>query len=170
MRVQSLPMRSHLRNLLREETGSNLVEMAISLTVLLSVVSGIMGMSMLAYAKQFVTMSARQATRYAMVRGSTFSATACSGGVAYGCQAAATDVTSYVKSLVPLGLATANTSVSTSWPGVTGANLSCLSLNGNNSVGCVVQVTVSYSFSFGLPFLPTGATTLQSTSAMVIMQ
>lgn len=152
------------------EDGSNLVELALSLSVLLSVVMGVIGMSTLAYTKQFVTLSARQAARYAAVRGSTFSAQACSSSTAYGCQAAATDVSAYVNSLMPVGLTTSKTAVKTTWPGLTGSGLGCLTLNGNNSPGCVVQVTVSYSFSYGLPFLPTGATTLQSTSTMPISQ
>jgi hypothetical protein len=58
--------------------------------------------------------------------------------------------------------------VSTTWPGTTASGANCGS--GTNSPGCVVNVQVSYSFNFVLPFLPKNAMVLSSSSTVPISQ
>jgi Flp pilus assembly protein TadG len=54
-----------------DETGSSLVEFALSSTVLLMAIFGVLDCSCALYADHYVANAAREATRYAMVRGSS---------------------------------------------------------------------------------------------------
>src|ERR1035438_10214307 len=51
------------------ETGSTLVEVALSSAVLLSVIFGIMQVCLALYTYAFISEASREATRYAVVRG-----------------------------------------------------------------------------------------------------
>ena len=61
-----------LRFRLREETGSTLVETALSITILLVLVIGIMDACLMVYSYHFISNAAREGTRYAIVRGNTW--------------------------------------------------------------------------------------------------
>ena len=69
----------HLRPVLRAfrlgESGSSLIEFALSVSLLMMVVFGIMGLSLAAFSDHFVAIAAQAATRYASVRGSTWFST-----------------------------------------------------------------------------------------------
>jgi Flp pilus assembly protein TadG len=171
------------------EQGSTLVEFAMAFTILLTIMLGIMDFSRAMYAYHFLSNAAREATRYASVRGSSF-ATACTNPlpVAYNCKAATTDITAYVQSIVAPGVyesgGTANSScgspsvgqlnVCTTWSGTapSGAAGACNTANGNNSPGCLVQVKVLYNYGFTLPFVSKNVSniTMTSTSETVIQQ
>jgi Flp pilus assembly protein TadG len=159
------------RRRLRNDRGSTLVEFALVLTALMMFLLGIMDFSRMLYTYHFVGEAAREGTRYAVVHGSTFT-TGCSGTVSYSCSAKASDVQSYVQGLTPPGITSGSLSVNTTWPGTApaGALTGCSTANGNNSPGCLVQVSVSYPFKFMFPFLPKSTCTLSSTSVMVIAQ
>ena len=166
---RALRPRSPLRALLTCEAGSSMVEFALSISLLLTVVFGIIGFSLATYADHFVALAAQAATRYAAVRGSSWSST-CASATATGCIANAASVQSYVQSITPGGVSNRNVSVQTIWPGNTPAGGPCFAVAGNNSPGCMVKVTVRYAFSFSLPFLPTNAVTLTSTGGLPIAQ
>ena len=117
------------------------------------------------YTYHYVAEVSRQATRYAAVRGASWTALLCPVSP-YQCMATSTDVTNYVKSVSPLGLTASNLTVTTTWPGTTPTGAMCSALSVNNSPGCMVNVKVSYSFSFVLPFLPTSALPMSSTSKL----
>lgn len=157
------------RSLRNDESGDSLIEFAVSISVLLMMVFGIMGFSLALYADHFVALAAPEAARYAAVRGSTWYS-ACTSATAISCIATAASVQSYVTSITPGGVKAANTTVLTSWPGVTPAGGACYASAGNNSPGCTVKVTVTYSFKFLLPFLPTGTRTFSSSSSLPISQ
>ncbi len=163
----------HLRPVLRAfrlgESGSSLIEFALSVSLLMMVVFGIMGLSLAAFSDHFVAIAAQAATRYASVRGSTWSST-CASASATGCVTTAGLVQSYVQSLAPAGINTGNLTVQTTWPGTTPAGGACFQSSGKNSPGCTVQVTVTYSFSFLLPFMPANTMNLSSTGALPIAQ
>ena len=73
-RTPSRPkVRRHVRRALNER-GSALWEFAFVLTVMLTLIFGVMEFSQVMYAYHFVSNAAREATRYASVRGSTFAA------------------------------------------------------------------------------------------------
>jgi Flp pilus assembly protein TadG len=151
-----------------DESGSALLEMALCSMVVLVMILGIIEGSLALYADHFVSGAARDAVRYAVVRGSSWAGTACSSTSAPSCEASATDIAQYVKSTVPSGMTASTVSVTTLWTGLSASGLPCDNVQGNDSPGCVVTVTVTYPFTFMLP-APSAATIhLKSTSAMVI--
>lgn len=159
---------------LRDDRGSTLVEYAIVLPVLLTFLFAIMDFSRYLYTSHFVSEVAREATRYAMVRGSSNIGTACATTATFQCDATAPNIQTYVRGLTPPGITSTSVNAATTWPGTApaGAAGACSTANGNNSPGCLVQVVVSYPFKFTLPFLPSSASTwtVSSTSVMVISQ
>jgi Flp pilus assembly protein TadG len=159
---------------LRDDRGSALMEYAIVLPVILTFLFGIMDFSRFLYTYHFVSEVAREGTRYAMVRGSTFAGTSCASTATFSCDATSANVQSYVQALTPAGILSNSVSVTTTWPGTAPASAAtaCNSTSGNNSPGCLVQVVVSYPFKFILPFLPKAASTwtISSTSVVVISQ
>jgi hypothetical protein len=107
------------------------------------------------------------------VRGSSWGSTSCASTSTFSCNATAANVVSYVQSIVPPGISSGTPlSVTTTWPGteLAGSATTCSTTNGNNSPGCLVMVQVSYSFTYFLPFLPTSALALKSTSEVIILQ
>ena len=173
------------------DRGSNEVEFALVLTFILGpMLFGIMDMSRALFAYHFVSEAAREACRYAMVRGSTWSGKgACASTTAYECDATAANITSYVQGTVPMGIRVSSAStyatcpaaapstagqlsVCTQWPGTYPGTGTCSSTSPGNNPGCYVEVQVQYLFKFTLPFISKNLSTinLQSTSEMVIQQ
>jgi Flp pilus assembly protein TadG len=158
-------LRSHLQPAWRER-GTTLLESAVMISVMLLMVFGVVGFGTALYTYHFVSNTAREATRWASVRGST-----CTGGLSGGCPAKDTDVTAYVQGLsTGIGLDPTKVTVNSS------------ALSSESAVfaptcpatlpappGCVVKVQVQYSFQFLFPLLPSGFK-MQSTSQMVISQ
>jgi hypothetical protein len=153
-----------------DESGSSLVEFALCLVVMLTVVFAIFDCSRALYVDHYVANVARDAARYAMVRGSTWSGISCPTTSSYGCFANNSDITSYVQSITPLGIKSQSPplTVTASWPGTTPAGTSC----GADAYapGCVVKVEVDYAFNFILPFMPQNTLLLSSTASTAISQ
>jgi Flp pilus assembly protein TadG len=157
------PFQRELRKLLlparARERGSTMLESAVMISVLLVMLFGVIGFGNALYTYHFVSNTAREATRWASVRGHS-----CTGG----CEASSGDVNTYVQSLsTGIGLDPTKVTTTTTWVAPPGNLAICTSPP--NSPGCVVQVQVQYSFQFLFPLLPSGFT-MQSTSQMVISQ
>lgn len=155
------------------EEGAELIEYALVSSILFSCLFGIFGVAQACYTYHFTSYAARQATRYVMVRGSTWGTTTCANPTTLSCNATTADVQSFVQSIVTPGIsASSGLSVTTTWPGtkLAGSAVNCSTTNGPNSPGCLVKVEVLYSFNYHMPFLPTSALVLKSTSQVVIMQ
>jgi Flp pilus assembly protein TadG len=137
--------------LLKGECGSGLVEYAFVFMLLMTMLLGIADFSRALYAYHFVSSAAREATRYAIVRG-------CSTGITQNCtmRASATDIQTFVKN-VPLGIDASKVTATTTW-------------TPNNKPGSVVQVEVQYPFNFFFPFVSSSTLNIKSTSQMVISQ
>jgi Flp pilus assembly protein TadG len=163
-------VRGVLHTLGREESGSELIEFSIASTLLLMTIFGILDCSRALYSYHYCAQVAREATRYASVRGSTWSGTSCATTSTYACAATSTDVTNYVKSITPFGFSASNLSVTTTWPGTTAKGTSCNLILIYNSPGCMVNVKVAYNFNYVLPFLPKTTLALSSTSKLMITQ
>ena len=162
-----------IRKLVTGECGNSLIEFAVVASLLFACIFGIIDCSRALYAYHFTSYAAREATRYAMVRGSTWGTATCSSVATYSCNASNANVQSYVQSIVPLGINSGKPlTVTTTWPGtkLTGSASTCNTANGNNSPGCLVQVQVSYSFNYFTPLLPTSTLVLKSTSEVMILQ
>jgi Flp pilus assembly protein TadG len=155
--------RKRLQPARARERGSTMLESAVMISVLLVMLFGVIGFGNALYTYHFVSNTAREATRWASVRGNS-----CTGGLSGGCPAADTDVTAYVQSLsTGIGLDPTKVTTTTTWVAPPN-NLSICNAQ-PNSPGCVVKVQVQYSFQFLFPLLPSGFT-MQSTSQMVISQ
>jgi Flp pilus assembly protein TadG len=162
--------RWRLRGFHDDESGSGLIEFAVTASVLMMVIFGIMDCSRALYADHYVSEMARHATRYAMVRGSTWAASCAPPTTAYSCKASTANVSNYVKGITPIGISTSNLTVTTTWPGTTATGAACVNTSGNNSPGCIVVSKLSYNFKFVLPFLPRSTMVLASTSSVTIQQ
>lgn len=171
--------RGRLRRVFRRAScteGSALVEMAISSVIFLSILFGIVEFSMALYTYNYVSDAAREATRYAMVRGST-SCTNTPGLSPCGTSqtgATATDISNYVKGLGFPGIdATNRTTVTTTWytPPASGSTTWTQCTTGTcNQPGYAVDVQVAYRFPLSIPFWRATTLNLSATSRMVISQ
>lgn len=175
----------------RREDGASLVEMAlVSSLIYMPMLFGIFEVSYGLFAYNFVCNAAKQATRYAVVRGQPSCLIApafvdCGLGPSGSSNPASTSGTTtlqnYVRNLSYVGIDQSRVSVTANWlaasissgtggistttwvacgTGDSAGNTQC------NSVGDAVQVTVSYDFP--LPFWKTQSLTFKSTSMMVI--
>jgi len=160
-----------LRGLLREE-GQALVEFAMSCLVLILILFGCIEACLGFYTYNFVADAAREATRYAAVRGST----SCYGATPLAnCdfQGSSSTIQNYVRSLGYPGLTANNLTAKVTW---LAANTSAGTTTWKmcaatcNQPGNQVQVAVQYKFPFGVPFVPTASITISSASSMVISQ
>lgn len=157
------------------EEGGSLVEMALSCLILIPILFGIVQLSIGLYCFHFAADAAREATRWAAVRGANcqanFGASYCSptSGLATG--ADGNDVAQYVKSLgYPFsGAVTATTQWCVS-NGSTPASWSSCSTTQANDIGNQVQVTVSYAYPLVIPFVPKNTLNVSSASSMTIVQ
>lgn len=146
-------------NRLEYQRGATTVEFAISAMLLIAVLFGIMQCSLLLYTYHTVSNAARQATRWAIVRGSDC--------IASTCPASASDVKTYVLTQVPL-LDSSKVSVATTWS--SSGTCTVQSSAGPAGPGCTVSVQVSYPFQLSIPLIPIAGITLSSTSQMVISE
>lgn len=152
---------------LQGEQGSSLFEYALILTVLMSMMLGIMDFGRALYSYHFASHAAREATRYAAVRGSTCTLDgSCTNDGNCTTVATSTCLPTYVKNNAPPGIDTTKITTAATWPVQTSSPTVCKTTS--NAPGCTVEVQVSYSFSFLVPLVHTGAVTLSSTSEMVI--
>jgi Flp pilus assembly protein TadG len=159
------------------DEGSALVEAALSCSILLPILFGIIQMSLALYCHSFAADAAREGSRWAMVRGANctgnISSAYCSPTSSNTDGADGTDISTYVKGLgYPMS---GKVTVSTQWctnGGSTPATWTTCSTTktGNNSVGNLVQVTVTYPYPLVIPFVPTNTININSTSSMAIVQ
>jgi len=142
---------------LRGEEGSTLVEFAISSSVLFLSLFGIFGLCGALYSYNFVADAAREATRYAIVRGSS-----CSGLTNCNLTTSA-PLQTYVRTLGYPGINTNNLTAAATW---SGAN------SPTNAPGNTVSVTVTYTYPLNIPFWSQSGNILHlsNTSEMTISQ
>lgn len=166
-----------LRQRARSEAGSALVETAISATILLGILIGMMQGFLALYGYHYVSYAAREGSRWAMVRGSqclTDSVTM------PGCNAAQSDIQAYVQSLNFPGIDSNNVTVTAAWnqpstpttsaPSVTWSTCSTGTPGSCNVPGNMVVVNVTYAFPLNIPFMKSATLNMTSASSMVISQ
>ena len=158
-----------LRRIVKEDAGETMMEFALSASILLMTIFGVMDFARALYVYHFASYAAQQGTRYAMVRGAHWGTTTCASTTSVACNASSSNVKSYVQGLATNGITGSNVSVTTTWPGTTisGSTTGCST---TNSPGCLVKVKVTYSFSFVLPWLPKSALGFTGTSVAVIQE
>lgn len=159
----------------RGEQGSSLVEMALSCLILIPVLFGIVQLSIGLYCYHYAADAAREATRWAIVRGGNcntlFGSAYCSPTDGNGSGATSNDIAQYVKKLGYPYSATVTTSTQWCAAGGTPATWSsCSTKQSDAVVGNQVKVTVSYAYPLIVPFLKTNTINISSTSSMTIVQ
>jgi Flp pilus assembly protein TadG len=148
---------------LRGEEGADLLEYAIVCILLLTLLFGIAGFGHMLYAYHFVSSTAREATRWAAVNGSTCSF---DGSCAFPSGATDADVQAYVQNHIPLGIDSSKVSAVPTWPPGPYDPTTCATTP--NAPGCTVEVQITYSYTFVFPLIRTATLPLSSTSEMII--
>ncbi len=173
----ALQLSKRLKDAVRREQGGSLVEMAISCLVLVPVLFGILQLSIGLYCYHFAADAAREATRWAIVRGSTcngiFGAGYCSPTSASSSGATPADIAQFVRTLgYPYsGSVTTTTKWCTNGGSIPATWTTCSTTQtGNNVPTNLVQVTVSYSYPLAIPFVGKKNINLGSVSSMTIVQ
>jgi Flp pilus assembly protein TadG len=149
---------------LLQEDGALLVEFALTIILCLTVIFGVMIFCAAFYSYNLVSEAAREATRYAIVRGATSCADATPG-----CNATTDSIQTYVRSLSFPGIDPSQLTATTVWSPTT-AGATCAPSALCNNPGDQVQVTVQYQFPLDIPFVPPRVLTMVGTSQMVISQ
>jgi len=144
---------------MKSQRGNSLVEQALTITFLCSIMFGIIDCARLMYAYHFVANAAREAARYASVR-SASSGTPVNNG----------NVQSLVRNVPGMGLDSNQLSTTTNYLAPPHGSPSCPGGAGSNKPGCMVQVQVTYNYSFILPLLPRAGVTMKSTSETLITE
>ena len=149
---------------MKQERGSTLTEFALILPFMLAGIFGVIEFGRALYTFHFVSDAAREASRWASVRGKSCTA--------YGsaCPASLAEIEDYVATITPPGIdkSRAKLVVNADWVAPPGRGNDCRKFP--NNPGCSVQVTVTYNFNFILPFMPTSTYPMKSTSEMIISQ
>jgi len=170
------------------EQGNTLVEMALAMTVYAALFVGIIELCLTLYTYNYVSDAAREATRWAVVRG----ANSCTISSTFpSCNLLPTNVTSttnpsgnpvlaYIYALNYPSMNASNLSVSVTWwvasqnaNGSTSWTTQCTGAtdaNGNpcNATGNQVRVVVTYTYPLSIPFSLKRNLALSSTSEMMI--
>jgi len=167
---------TRLFHVLRREEGASMVEMAVACTVFLAMLMGVMQMMLAMSVFNFVTDAAREATRYAIVRGST----SCTNTPSLSnCNATASQIQTYVQGISYPGIKSSNLTITTTWltavttttaGGTQPTTWSACSTGTCNAPGNQVNVVATYPFKFSVPFVPKATFNMSSTSQMVISQ
>jgi Flp pilus assembly protein TadG len=154
-----------------------MVEFGLSLIFFLTLLMGISGFGHALFVYHFVNEAAKEATRYASVRGSTCSddGSCAASNTPTGTAGPTTqaDVLAYVRSLATTGIEPSK--ITTTVCGVSdGAKCAastpstCALANQQHRPGCTVEVTVTYNYNFILPLIRSSAINMSSTSDMII--
>lgn len=188
-RLKSSPRREGARKgrwgIFRED-GANLVEMALACTVFFAMLFGIIEFCLVFNCFNFVAEAAREATRYAVIRGSD----SCLPNTSFpNCDLNSTTAGALQTYVQGLGYPFAQSmTVSANWyaptynesanpPAASWSSTACVGATYTdasgatlycNAPGTQVQVTVSYAFPLHIPFWTSGSIPLSSTSEMMI--
>jgi Flp pilus assembly protein TadG len=157
----------------RKQRGSTLLEFAIVIVLLLTMMFGVVDFGRALYAYHFVANAAREASRYASVRGSTWTSNPCGTNISTpGCSADAGNVQSYVQNLatgIGLGNTQSSTILDASLVGRNPPNGRTDCATGSPvPPGCVAEVEVDYAFNFILPLMPKTTCSRGTPEAMTI--
>lgn len=174
----------------RTQLGASLVEYAFIMIIFLTLLFGIGGFGHALFVYHFLNEAAKEASRYASVRGSTCSndSSCIASNSASGITGPTTmaDVASYVQSITPqsidtskltvtvCGVSDTSTGVSdsggicTASPTICSSAVSGAGPYARGYPGCTVGVKVSYPYTFIFPFIPNPSITMASTSQMII--
>jgi Flp pilus assembly protein TadG len=142
------------RDFLRDETGESMVGFALSASVLFTFIFGLTTMCLAFYTYQAISELAREGVRYAIVHGTT-----CETSSGSSCEVTSTQVNTYVQGIGIPNVGGGTMNVNTSYPD-----------GGEVPNADRVEVTVTYTFPWHIPFSGTQNLSLTSSSEMYIIQ
>lgn len=148
--------------LARDERGSSLIEMAVTLPVLFTFLYCFMEVCLAFYSQDLISELAREGTRYAMVHGAS-----CPTSGNPTCEVTASQVNSYVSGLGLPNIAGGTLTPATKYAA---SGTTSFSTSGPETPGSLVQVQITYTFPITMPLLPRSSFTLTSTSVATIVQ
>lgn len=169
---QTMPLptclgRNQFTALSADTQGSELVEFALTFSVLILIAIGAVQFARALYVQHQLVTAANDAARYAMVRGSSWAA-ACPTYSSFNCTATTSNITSFTRKSLNPGMTPTSLTVTTTWPGTTPSGIACDNTNGNNSTGCSVVVRVSYPFPLVVPMLARRTILLRASSTVSV--
>jgi Flp pilus assembly protein TadG len=166
----------------RSERGSSIVEYGFIVVIFLSLLFGISGFGHALFVYHHLNNAAKEATRYASVRGSTCSndGSCVASNSALGITGPTTkaDVKKYVQNITPPSIDATKLTVTVCGVSDSGACAAstpdaCATGNANfvavNYPSCTVQVQVQYAYNFIFPLIHVAAVNMSSTSDLVIV-
>jgi Flp pilus assembly protein TadG len=164
LRAMFRPERSFLlwpdrsKNPVQGESGQAMIEVAVVLPVMLTLVIGLMEVCMAFYTHEYISELAREGTRYAVVHGSTCETSAGASCTASTTNSDSSSVYSYVKGL--------------GWPNIGGGTLTPVVTypDGDEAPNHRVKVSITYQFPYRIPFIPASTLSMTSSSTMYIIQ
>jgi Flp pilus assembly protein TadG len=149
------------------EEGATLVEFALASVIFVGILFGIIEVSLAVYSYDFVSEAARDAARYAIVRGANCK-------YMPDCAATNANIQTHVQSLNYPGINTSNLTTTTVWYSHATAppNMVWTTCGATqcNAIGNAVKVTVNYTFPLSVPFWQGSTINLTNSSMMVISQ
>jgi Flp pilus assembly protein TadG len=157
----------------RSEKGAVLLEYAFIFIMFLTLIFGICGFGHALFVYHTIDHVAKEATRYATVRGhacgndgSCVASNSASGTAG---PTSTTDIKAFVASITPPSIdsskftysicGTSDTSACAASPAVCSSTVNGVGPLANGSPGCVVSVQVAYPYAFIFPFIPNHSTT-----------
>jgi len=148
----------------RDNSGASLVEFALSSVIMIMVLFGIIECCFALYANNYVSDAARNAARYAIVRGS-----ACTGMPDCGITAA--ELQTYLRSMRYPAINPNNLTATVTWLSISAGTPATWTACGGqcNAPNNEVEVQVTYAFPLSIPFWSKKTLNLSSTSQMVIL-
>jgi Flp pilus assembly protein TadG len=153
------------------DRGASLLEFALACPIFLLMLTGIVEIAWALYTYNYVSHAAREATRYAVVRGST----SCTNTANLpNCNATAAEIKAYVQANAYGGIQSNSMTVRATWlaasPVTPPETWTACTSGTCNAPGNLVQETVTYPFSLAIPFWGAPLINISSTSQMVISQ
>ena len=153
-----------------DERGATILEFAFVMVLTFVLIFAIIDFARALYSYHFISEAAREATRYAAVRG-----TACNSAAVSPCPVGAPEIQNYVNQLVPAGIDASKVLTNPKFTGIPGSLPMC---TGPNPIaGCPVEVDIQYDFNFIFPasfynlppisYLPS-TITMHSESQMIV--
>jgi Flp pilus assembly protein TadG len=137
----------------QSESGGSEIEFMLSFTALMTFVFVLMEVCIVFYSYGMISECAREATRYAIVRGST-----CLTSSSTSCTASAATINTYATGRGFPNIGGGTPVATTTFP------------DGNQAPGSRVKVDVTYTVAIKLPFVPKNSLALDSSSEMYILQ
>jgi Flp pilus assembly protein TadG len=146
-----------------DDAGATIVEFTVSAAVLLMALFGIIQCSLALYVYNYVSDAAREATRYAMVRGSSCT-------LLTGCNVTQAEIQTYLRGFQYPGVNVSNLNATATWLSQNASSPTGWTACGSpcEAPGNQVRVQVTYTFPLSIPFWKNSTVDIASTSEMVI--